>query len=857
MALIQPVWHLATNSLAGRPTRTALLVLAVALATVLTVAVAAAIGTLTSSIELAMGRIAGRADAQVRHRHHGRIPLDLLQQIRDWPEVLVAGPRFDASATLANPRTQRSAVVTLRGIDPAADALLNPRDLRQGRLVAHEGEVVLDQRAAESLDVRVGDTLDLRRFGQPLQLRVVGLMHMPALAALIPPRGIVTLAQAQTIDTRADLLDQIDLQLRPGHDVAAFQKTREPLLPHDARIQIAAAAEARLNQRIDASRLLMLVTTVLVSLSAGFLILTSLTTSVNERLRELAILRCIGATRAQIASSQLLAGLLISGAGALVGTPLGLLGAYLLYRRHTDLLAAGFDPGASNLAMAIGGALAAGLLGASYPALLAANVRPSRALAVRAKAPRPANAIACALAGLALVLIQPLVMALPLDTQTAFWFYAYLGLPCTFSGYFLLSVPVLFLVVPLASPLIARLLHLPADLLRQAVLATPFRHAFTGGALMIGLAMIVGIWTGNRSVMTGWFDQLKFPDAFIYSARELTEPQWHAIQQLPGVRAACPTTMFPVEMVGGGFGVKQFGSANTLLVSFEPDAFFRMADLQWIQGDPDHALARLNQGRALLVSREFLVARNVGVGSHLTLTTLDGPVSFEIVGVVGSVGLDLAVQVFGMHRAYADAAVSCVFASRADAQRGFGNTSITMALLDLAPGVTDESIQQAVERTVPGAAFGSSRIIRQRAQTAADSFTAVASSLGIAALLIACLGVANLIIAEVAARRFEYGVLRAIGASRAMLGRLILGQTLLLALVGCVTGTVLGAQLALVGWRFHQRLLGLEYTPRMPWDVVAAGAAAVLSAAALAALPAIWRLMRQSPRALLAAGRGA
>jgi len=63
---------------------------------------------------------------------------------------------------------------------------------------------------------------------------------------------------------------------------------------------------------------------------------------------------------------------------------------------------------------------------------------------------------------------------------------------------------------------------------------------------------------------------------------------------------------------------------------------------------------------------------------------------------------------------------------------------------------------------------------------------------------------------------------------------------------------MLGMELAIVERGFHRRLVGVEYALRLPADVVAGGALAVAAAALIAAMPAIWRLTRQHPRALFA-----
>ncbi len=66
------------------------------------------------------------------------------------------------------------------------------------------------------------------------------------------------------------------------------------------------------------------------------------------------------------------------------------------------------------------------------------------------------------------------------------------------------------------------------------------------------------------------------------------------------------------------------------------------------------------------------------------------------------------------------------------------------------------------------------------------------SVIAFGALLIASLGVANMVIASVHARRFEFGVLRAIGAARGQLIRLVLAEVTLIGLVAGVLGAARG-----------------------------------------------------------------
>jgi len=82
----------------------------------------------------------------------------------------------------------------------------------------------------------------------------------------------------------------------------------------------------------------------------------------------------------------------------------------------------------------------------------------------------------------------------------------------------------------------------------------------------------------------------------------------------------------------------------------------------------------------------------------------------------------------------------------------------------------------------------------------------VLTAIGLIALLIAALGIANAMLAAVRERRREIGVLKAIGARDRDVRRVFLLEAALLGLVGGAVGTALGYGLA--------RLVGLAVTSR-------------------------------------------
>jgi putative ABC transport system permease protein len=150
--------------------------------------------------------------------------------------------------------------------------------------------------------------------------------------------------------------------------------------------------------------------------------------------------------------------------------------------------------------------------------------------------------------------------------------------------------------------------------------------------------------------------------------------------------------------------------------------------------------------------------------------------------------------------------------------------------------------------------------IRQRIGTRASGMIWAMARLPLVTLLVAALGVMNAVLASVRARRWEMGVMRAVGITPAALVRLILAEGLLLGAVACLLSIVFGVT---AGWcgvgisQYASFFGGLNPTLVVPWDNLALGlAATLLLCLGAAAWPAV-ATGRTEPLELLQAGRAA
>ena len=911
---MRAAWRLAISSLSARPSRTVLLTIAVALAATLIAAVACAMNSIHASVRLQLDEQVGTAEARIRAGGGRVIPDHILETARAWPGVVHADawlqdtlslryptqilrPREDGTFAPTDTSFKASALVI--AMNPEQFERRAPVRLIEGRLPREAGEVIVDAMLAERLSfdyvntketrpsfaigagnvdyldrpaptlpastsdasdaqrlnsavgVRVGDTIGVTRlFRRDVPLTVVGVAQAPPLGGR--PRAYVV---RQTL---ADLLGgasgstEIELDLDDDTDPEAFVQRHADELGEGLLLTTTERVTTGVTKNMASSQLNFLLAIVLATLSAAFIILTGLSTGVSEQQRELGVLRAVGATRLQIASSQLAHGLLIGAAGALLGIPTGIALAWLLVNHFQDKIPAGLSVPPAILTLAALGSLSAGLLGAAWPAWQASRMSVVRALASRAAPVRVRTLAIVSLLGLLGVTLQLAIIFLLDNGQVMFWAYATAGLPLMFVGYFLLSIPLALLLSRLLAPALSRLLALPRSLLGPTIRKTPYRHGFTSGAMMVGLAMMVEIWSVGGAFLRDWLTKIEFPDAFV-SGLALPPEARDTIESLDFVERTSVISQHVIEV--DAFGVRALQRYTSWFFAFEPDSFFDMAQITFVDGDPDTARRRLNEGGAVIVAREFQVAQGLGAGDSFTFKHNGQEHTLEIVGVVTSPGLELASKFFNIGEDFTNQAIHAVFGSREDAKRLFNADAVQLIQVDLTEDIDDAEAIRRLREAVFGLGVldvGSGRMIKDQLRVFVHGMLLVFSSVAVGAMLVACLGVANLIIAGIQARRFEFGVLRAVGAGRGVLVRLILGEAIIIAVGASILGALMGLQASAAAMRLLALLLGIELSPRPPTLALLVGWGVVALMTLGAATPAILRLNRRRPLELLA-----
>lgn len=796
------------------------------------------------------------------------------------------------------------------GIVPAEELAVRPRKLVEGRWPEKPGEIALDEMYAGRLsrqaapgsvlsqvsrvgrgkgvremlgprpsdpprsvvtrderdvlnrawDLRPGDTVRLvRLFREPIELTVVGIVEQPPLGG--KSQGYVLLESLARIYGLEERLTRVDFVLKDGVDHERFFEERKQRLGRGVVLSSAQSTTSALEQNLAGNKIGYAVVSSMAFFGASFIIMTGLSTGVTERQRELAILRSLGATRLQIAETQITAGLLIGVAGAIAGLPLGTWLARAVVGHFEAEIPTGLKVSGWMLAWAGGGSILAGVIGSLIPAWMAARTSPLESLAVRSRAASGRGMVLALLAGVGLAATHIGIVFAPLKVEIVFWLFVMVGVPSLITGYFLIAVALVQVVSRTAGHMVSRLLVIPRKLAAGAVSRTPYRLGFTAGAMSFGIALMVGIWTQGNSVLRDWIGRLKFPEAFVVGLNIGPEAQ-QKLRELPFVERTCAISLYPVETEA--FGIEGIATYTSTYIGFEPAPFFEMTNLVWDEGDPATALARLEAGGAILVAREFRAAKGLGLGDRFVCRSQDKSAEFEIVGVVHSPGLELISQFFTIGQDYTQQSVHAVFGSRRDLVQHFGVDAVQMIQVGLVKegdprAVDDEQAVGQMRLALAGAGIydaGSARKVLKDVRGFVERTLLVSSSIAVFAMAVASLGVANIIAAGIAARRFEFGVLRAIGGGSWLVARIVLYEVVIIAISAAFLGTICGLQGATADQRLQRLVVGLDLHVRPPWPAIAAGWAIVLLVCIAAALPSLIGLAKARPRELLGSMKG-
>jgi putative ABC transport system permease protein len=831
----------ALKGLLGRKTRAAL----TAVAVVLGVAMISGTYILTDTIKAAFStvftQVYQNTDAVIQgksaiggNENNGivlpTVPESLLAQVRALPGVAVAEGGITDQAKLVG---RDNKVISVGGapnlafsVNPEGDQRFNPLVLTEGAWPSGPDQTAIDEHTASSKHFKVGDTIGVITRGPVQKFRITGLVKF---GGKVNSLGGATLAifdlpTAQRLFHKEGRLDTIGVAAKPNVTPQELVSEIQPILPPTAEVQT--GQEEAQQAANDTNAFLTILEYFLlafgyIALFVGiFVIANTMGITVAQRMRELATLRTLGATRRQVYWSVVLEALVIGVIASVVGLFLGLGLAKLLNRLFVafgiDLpqVATVFATRTIVVALVVGTVVT--LIAAIRPALRATRVQPIAA--VREGAVLPPSRLARFGPYIALVVIGAAVGLMLFGLfgggSTKVHLLAIgIGAVGVFIGVSMLAPT---LVPPIARVLgwpAARFGGAPGMLARGNSIRNPSRTASTASALMIGLTLVTlvsVIAAGLKTTFEGAVNKLFTADYALTSQNGFTPTSIASEQALHSVKG--------VTVVSGvrAGTARAFGSRINI-TAVEP-TMSKVIDLTWLEGSPATPAELGNDGA--IVAKDYAKDHGLTIGSPIELTTATGAT------------IDLKLKgIFDPPKGGTPFGDVTMSAQRFD--REFANPQNLFTFVKIDGGVTDANTA-ALEHAL--VAFPDAKI-----QTQAEFIKLQEQGINLLlkllyvllslSIIISLFGIVNTLVLTVFERTREIGMLRAVGMTRHQVRQMIRHESIITALLGAALGIPVGVVLALMVGK------AIDYPAfTIPWGTLIVFIVAAIVAGLIAAI---------------------
>lgn len=750
----------------------------------------------------------------------------------------------------------------VRGVDTQSASLRSVYKLGAGRFPRSIKEAAVSGQLARALNKQLGDTYQIKLGTKRLSFKVVGLVddgHAPRGGALFV---YVPLAHLKEISDQPEAGRELKVVL--DRDIQP-KRLKERVAKVNG-IETVTLVEEIAEDTARGTALAGAMFSILggIALFVGsFLIYTTFSITAVQREREYAVLRALGATRRRVRrlvyAEALIMAIIFSIVGLFIG---GGLAALLLWVAQITKVIQGIE--FSDLAVdasAVLPALAAGiivtLLSALGPARRAARVMPLVTMRVDQEAKKPGKrwmfGAFLALMGVAAV--------------------AYFGAKASNDAAASISagafgVLAIFVGTSLAMPgLITPLLRLAAAGLKKGfgvvgwlaalnLRRVPSRSGNTTVMVLIGISLVVFIGALSSSAVAGGErivdHQVQFDLAITRDGygppTGVPSKILGKIRRIPGVRLVTGFTLANPKLVGRqakpGTGP---GPNQITIAAFEPrdlrrvsGLFFRDEKARRWSKNADRKVWDSLAADGVFVASDWAKMQKLQTGDALKLASPKGrAVAFKVTALVDTFltgGTQMQAGTVYMSRANADKYFPGRWSLGGIAD--MGSDLEFEPMIKLAPGADAKAVRSEIKRLIkgqPGLLVLTARQVRERVRFLMEGPSAFLYLIFGVAIIIGLLGVVNTVTIGVLERRREIGLLRAVGASRRQMQRLVIGETLLLAMFGAVLGTALGGLVAAV---FAKMLAAgqISFPFVFPWSKALVLLAATLASALAAAV---------------------
>ena len=364
-----------------------------------------------------------------------------------------------------------------------------------------------------------------------------------------------------------------------------------------------------------------------------------------------------------------------------------------------------------------------------------------------------------------------------------------------------------FIVKPVSRVIgwpLEKLAPISGRLARENAARNPSRTASTAAALMIGLALVVfvAVFAGSmKASFSGAIGDSTRADLVVQDRTAmLTVPQSDVakLAKVQGVAAASGVAAGQLKIAGHGISTAY---------AVDPATFGKVWGFKWERGGSDALLAKLDSASGgadggVLLESESPAAATAKVGDTITVTSAaDKTARLRVVGI------------YRDQMAFTGMVTSQGVFKRLGMPTGSTITLVrTTASVGLAQG--QRNVKQAL------AGFPTQDVLTKGeyldlVNKQIDQFMTMIYGLLAMSVIISIFGIINTLVLSVHERTREIGMLRAIGATRTQLRRMVRYESVITAVIGGLLGIVVGVGF---GYLMMSQLGGDGIAFSVPWE---------------------------------------
>src|ERR1044072_635735 len=308
--------------------RLALTLMGIALGVAVFFAVRTANTTLLNSLATTVEKLAGRATLPVS-TGEASLPQDVLATVRKTPGVLLAEPVIEKVVQTDLPDGTSLLVM---GMDTGSDLKLYEGEFDQAGLEISNplafserpDSIAVSRPFANRYGLKEGDQFPVYTQKGRQNLTIRGFFKTTGASVVFGGNmRLMDIHAAQSAFDRVGKFDRIDIMTAPGVDVDVVQQSLRSSVPAALEVAKPDRRGEGLEKAVSAMHLSLVIMSLLAVTVGIFIIFNSMSVSVNQRWKEIGVLRSIGVEAGRIQKMFLVEAIVLGLVGSILGVGLG------------------------------------------------------------------------------------------------------------------------------------------------------------------------------------------------------------------------------------------------------------------------------------------------------------------------------------------------------------------------------------------------------------------------------------------------------------------------------------------------------------------------------------------------------